>query len=108
MEAYLAYSDLSKPFALLCPIVALPFLELYTNGVVQSGAGFVYPHVTTWRFAADEGISTPSFSLLLPPPRTYSPLMASAFLTIMNKAYIKICMEICLYFARINLKMWNC
>lgn len=108
MEAYLAYSDLRKPFALLRPIVALTFLELYTNGVVQSGAGFFYPHVTTWRFATDEGISTPSFSLLLPPPRTYSPLMASAFLTIMNKAYIKICMEIRLYFARINLKIWNC
>lgn len=73
MEAYLAYSDLRKPFALLCPIVALPFLELYTNGVVQSGAGFFYPHVTTWRFAADEGISTPSFSLLLPPPQDVFP-----------------------------------
>lgn len=115
MEAYLAYPDLRKPLELLCPIAALLFLELYTNGVVQSGSGFFYPHVTTWRCATDEGIST-SFLLLStaphrtyllesnsplmrasapPPHRTYSPLMASTFfLTIMNKAYIKICMEI--------------
>lgn len=95
-EAHLPYPDRREPLELLCPLIALPFLEHHTNGIMQSVSGFFY---LTQEVGDLPLLLYQQFPLLLTTVlhTGYTTLCLIhhrrhlLFLTIMNKACIEIC-----------------